>query len=363
MYATCLFCNGDLGRNEAIEAFPVGRRLAFDASKGRLWVVCRRCERWNLTPLEERWEAIEECEREFAGTKLRVSTDEVGLARLKEGLELVRIGAPQRPEMAAWRYGDQFGRRRRRHVALVAGGVAVAGVAVVAGPMMGLIGAGAVSPLMNLLNTGVALYRSKVVVHVPDPGGGTFRTRLADLPKVRLLAEGDEIVMRIRAAQGQFGFPGAPTLPWYRYNRGETRELRGEAAIRAAGAILPRLNQSGGSARDVQQAVRLLEDVPSMERLFVTAAASTNGRRAFHPVRNALKSVPIEQRLALEMAAHEETERRALEGELHILEAAWREAEEIAHIADDMFLPASVDEDLARLKRERDARTRDDEPR
>lgn len=30
MYATCLSCKGDLGRNEAIEALPVGRRRAFD---------------------------------------------------------------------------------------------------------------------------------------------------------------------------------------------------------------------------------------------------------------------------------------------------------------------------------------------
>ena len=56
MYSTCLFCNGSLGANEAIEPFPVGERLAFDAAKGRLWVICRRCERWNLSPLEERWE-------------------------------------------------------------------------------------------------------------------------------------------------------------------------------------------------------------------------------------------------------------------------------------------------------------------
>ena len=54
------------------------------------------------------------------------------------------------------------------------------------------------------------------------------------------------------------------------------------------------------------------------------------------------------------MAAHEENERHALEGELHLLEAAWKEAEEIAGIADDMFLPASVEDDLARLKRQRD---------
>ena len=114
MYSTCIFCHEGLGKNEAIEHFPVGRRLAFDAAKGRLWVVCKACERWNLTPLEERWEAIEECERLFRDTKLRVSTENIGLTRLKEGTTLVRVGEPQRPEMAAWRYGDQFNRRRRK---------------------------------------------------------------------------------------------------------------------------------------------------------------------------------------------------------------------------------------------------------
>ncbi|MDH3570746.1 MAG: hypothetical protein OER89_11260, partial [Gemmatimonadota bacterium] len=85
----------------------MGRRLAFDPTKGRLWVVCRKCERWNLTPLEERWEAFEECERLFRATRIRASTDNIGIAKLKEGLELVRIGEPLRPEFAAWRYGDQ----------------------------------------------------------------------------------------------------------------------------------------------------------------------------------------------------------------------------------------------------------------
>jgi hypothetical protein len=108
-----MFCHAGLGSNEAIEHFPVGRRLAFDAAKGRLWAVCRSCERWNLSPLEERWEAIEECERLFRDTKLRVSTENIGLARLKEGTTLVRVGDPQRPEMAAWRYGDRFHRRRQ----------------------------------------------------------------------------------------------------------------------------------------------------------------------------------------------------------------------------------------------------------
>jgi hypothetical protein len=94
VYSTCLFCNNALGANEVVEAFPVGRRLAFDQARGRLWVVCRKCEKWNLSPLEERWEAIETCERFFHDTRKRVSTDNVGLARLDEGLELVRIGEP-----------------------------------------------------------------------------------------------------------------------------------------------------------------------------------------------------------------------------------------------------------------------------
>ncbi len=101
MYAACLFCHGALGRNESIEHFPVGRRLAFDAAKGRLWVVCPRCARWNLTPLEARWEAIEEAERAYRDAKLRVATDNVGLAKLREGTELVRIGSPMLPEFAA----------------------------------------------------------------------------------------------------------------------------------------------------------------------------------------------------------------------------------------------------------------------
>jgi hypothetical protein len=40
--------------------------------------------------------------------------------------------------------------------------------------------------------------------------------------------------------------------------------------------------------------------------------------------------------LALEMALHEESERVALQGELAALETAWREAEEIAAIADSL---------------------------
>src|SRR5689334_25274602 len=117
MYSTCLFCHGPLGGNECIESFPVGRRLAFDPAQGRLWVVCVRCTRWNLTPLEERWEAIEQCERIFRETKLRVSSDNIGMARLKEGLELIRVGKALRPELVVWRYAAANQARRLRSAA------------------------------------------------------------------------------------------------------------------------------------------------------------------------------------------------------------------------------------------------------
>ncbi|MEO8622791.1 MAG: hypothetical protein ABI625_17095 [bacterium] len=352
MYSTCLFCQQALGRNEAVEHFPVGRRLAFDAAKGRLWVVCRKCERWNLTPLEERWEAIEECERAFRATKLRVSTEHIGLARLKEGMELVRIGEPQRPEMAAWRYGDQFGRRKRRHMALVGGATAVVGGVVLFGPILGLIGVGALTPTVQLISTGQHLYATRKLIRIPTSNGETRKIRLSELPKTQLYADGDDIMLRVTAIRT------GPSPTWWKYDRGRDEiDLTGDDAIRATAALLPMVNRSGGDSREVKRAVRILEETADPRRLFQRAVREIETRdRSWLAVRstNLLRMLPAAGRLALEMATHEESERRALEGELHVLEAAWKDAEEIASIADDMFLPPSVEEDLARLKNQRD---------
>jgi hypothetical protein len=357
MYSTCLFCNAGLGANEEIEAFPVGRRLAFDGAKGRLWVVCRRCERWNLTPLEERWEAIEQCERAFRDTKLRVSTDEIGLARLHEGLELVRIGAPQRPEMAAWRYGDQFGRRRRRAILLGGAAAAAVGGFVIAGPVMGLIGGS--SALVNLFNTGYSLYQTRAVaVRVPVSGGASIALSRLEVSKAAILWEGTPRRWSLELSH-------RPTAPrgrrWWRYESiaPTTTMLMDDAAIHAVRLLMPTLNARGAGRRTVTEAVQYLEQTLDSEQLFTRVAQRLTGRAiladgADH--RTVLKAIPTSVRLALEMSANEETERRALEGELHLLEAAWRDAEEIAGIADDMFLPASVDEELKRLKdRSRDS--------
>jgi hypothetical protein len=41
-----------------------------------------------------------------------------------------------------------------------------------------------------------------------------------------------------------------------------------------------------------------------------------------------------------------------MEGELQVLEDAWREAEEIAAISDNLFLPTEISTRLAKMKRD-----------
>jgi len=364
MYSTCLFCNSSLGANEVIEHFPIGRRLAFDPVKGRLWAVCRKCERWNLSPLEERWEAIEECERLFRDTKLRVSTDNVGLARVSEGLELVRIGQPQRPEMAAWRYGDQFGRRRRRYYTYAGLGVtAIAGVYVV-GPALGLYAIGGMGFLGQTPQLFVQAHRRLFGrVKLPVPWMDKAIVLQPDqVAKVNLVPDDNDLgwALSVPISYKKIGLPdaprrlGDPPLPRVVFDtpRKSRALFTGDEAIRVAGKILPKINVRGAGKDDVQRAVRLIENDADPRRFFAAQTHRTiAGSATLAAKGRMLKDIPKPIRLALEMTAHEDAERRALEGELAMLEAAWKEAEEIAGISDNLLLPAEVDGWLARLKR------------
>jgi hypothetical protein len=353
MYSTCLFCKTDLGANEAVEHFPVGRRLAFDAAKGRLWVVCRKCERWNLTPVEERWEAIEECERSYRGTKLRVSTDQIGLARLSEGLELVRIGQPLRPEFAAWRYGDQFGRRRRKTMIQMGASVAAAATVPFVGPVMSLSlgGVGVVS--IQIANLGIGVYLSrKIVARLPAPDGSHLLVRREQVKGTLILPPSGREPWGLSIAHRK---DRNPAVPWWRYDEDtETTDIYGIDAMRAAAQLLPYMNRKGASGRVVGNAVKLATENNDPMATFETAARVATKKRSWNDWGEVgqLIKVPAELRLALEMVSHEDSERRALEGELHVLEEAWKEAEEIAGISDDLFLPEEISTQLNEMKRD-----------
>ena len=393
MYSTCIFCHSSLGSNDVIEAFPVGRRLAFDASKGRLWVVCQRCERWNLTPIEERWEAVEECEQRFRDARLRVSTDNIGLARLSEGLTLVRIGSPQRPELAAWRYGDQFGRRRRKHFALVgaatvAGAVAVAG-GVWAGMLTGGLGwqfwnAGSglykwadgrrvmarlpVAPGVRLAVTNRQLRLASIVRsadatnlvvrvrHTPLSGdllaGVDLNTRL--VPRRRQKNDEDESAWAGRISDREAGrVKHFSVKNWRNFQHFHDRhgtepqtELQGDVARRALSLLVPRINRKGASREDVGRAVNYLVDAGGAESVIETIGGAR--KPGLVDTERLLGNLPGTHSLALEMALHEDMEREALEGELEMLQEQWRDAEEIAAIADNLLVPESVQDRIDR---------------
>lgn len=371
MYTTCIFCSADLGTNDVFETFPVGRRVAFDAWRGRLWSVCGRCGRWNLAPIEERWEAVEAAERLFSDTRSRVQSENIGLARLADGTRLVRVGDALPGELAAWRYGGQLISRRRQNVAMFAA-AGVTGAALVIGAPF-LLSAGV--PL-TLLSAGLNVHsavtmrrlRTRVVHRVPaaqSPTGQELPIRrwhlydavlahdangvfALDLPPVVTQKEG--AIHRVRPRES-----------------GDAEPLRmtGDDARRVVARAMTDYNSRGAAKADVAHALAAIEAAGGADAFALTAAASgaaivrNTGNTRGHGPPTTLRSVlgtfrgevmPIRKQrslfddgrprlsktdaLALEMALQDEAERRALDGELAALQAAWREAEAIAQIAD-----------------------------
>jgi hypothetical protein len=134
----------------------------------------------------------------------------------------------------------------------------------------------------------------------------------------------------------------------------------------ALGRAMVVVNADGGGPRLVQHALETLQSAGSPAEMLLSAARQElllDGARTRPPritqrefweeqrrellEMDALKQKPEDVRrrdaarapdprvaLALEMALHEETERRALDGELAMLEGMWRQAEQIAAIAD-----------------------------
>ncbi|NUQ13628.1 MAG: hypothetical protein HUU26_15075, partial [Gemmatimonadaceae bacterium] len=139
----------------------------------------------------------------------------------------------------------------------------------------------------------------------------------------------------------------------------------GAEARRVAARVVPVLTPQGGTPDQVRDAVGRIESAGDAERYLRWLARNRRTRRDYmrrKDIVTGLRVAPsheydtlgvqgLEACLAVEMAVNEENERMALESEIAMLEDAWREAEEIAAIADGLALPAEVQERLATLKR------------
>ncbi len=339
MFSTCIFCHGSLGANQSIEHFPVGKRLAFDSDRGRLWAVCPKCERWNLTPLEERWEALEECERAYRDTRKRVSTDNIALARLPDGTDLIRIGQPLRPEFAAWRYERVVRQRRRRLLRSTISASAITLAVVV--PVILL------SSSSLLLLPGQAgilawqryeLWRRHMRIALDN---GQF----ADLTQRQLLAtqcrlnEDGELEVALTHGGRRDGLK-------IDLVDAQRLHLYGEAAQEALRRIIVGVNLEGASKHGVRDAVSVVETaIDRSDRSSYMSSEQISGgltqilSEREHARRSeshhwVIREFHARHRLALEMVLHEDDERRAMSGELGALYARWEEAERIAKISD-----------------------------
>jgi hypothetical protein len=343
MWNHCIVCSSDLGENRDLEEFQIGSRLAFDSEKGRLWVVCPKCERWNLVPMDQRWEAVEALERAFRGTPSRFSTAEIGLARLGGGLEIVRIGQPVPGEFAAWRWGSRFGRRKRRLKSsekkrekqfvlergpALAAGIALAPLAPILAPLV-VAGGIVMAP---------ALLLSRLEQNWPVEPGSRHRVNRWQLKAGGIApseeAPGWSIHVQTWEAEEAHG-SSADRFGWVEYT--------GDRAISLARRVLPLLNKRAPRLVTVSDAVSEIASQGGVEGYLGHAAA-------LKPRWVAFRHYPRPILLAMEMALFESEERRALEGELERLTAAWREAEEIAAISDNLILPSGWDAFRAQAK-------------
>jgi hypothetical protein len=237
----------------------VGRSLAFDPFRGRLWVICRACRSWNLAPLLERWEPLEELERLFERVRVEASSENVALGRARDGTHLLRVGRVERREFAFWRYTRRLTRRSKRAAGIAyatLGGPLVLGMA--AGVSMWLT-----MPATAALAAGLLQWRDRRCIFKTDDGRVV---RMGDASRIQLKPERDD-------AEWCLEIP----------RRREPITLTGGEALRALRAAL--------------------------------------------------------------------LERRALEGEMGLLEREWREAEELAAISDDLLVPATVETWLRRHDR------------
>lgn len=325
MFSSCGFCNAAFDGDGGPSGLGVGRRIAFDDWKGRLWVVCPRCSRWNLTPFDDRLERIEAVARAASQGRIAASTDQVALIRW-ERYDFVRVGKPPRVELATWRYGERLRNRQRERMKVVipltvaAIGLGIA-ANVAAGGGFGVI-VWNVHHIVDRIYVGmvgrrrVNLDEAPICVHC----GSVLELRAKHIQYARVVPDSHaEMAVLVSCPRC----------------RQDAAQLTGTDALQVLRQGLTFLNLDKGGRRKAEDAAREVDKSGGAD-YFVREIA----RREL-----TLRSLRPERGLALEMAVDERAE-------VEELERQWKEAEEIADIADGtLSTSAEIEEELRRLKK------------
>ena len=256
-----------------------------------------------------------------------------------DGTDLIRVGKPLRPEFAAWRYGRGNSSRDgpAAYFAPLGGAGLLAAPPVLSamfGPLAPLAVAGAAAVAAWRLARKPAFRRECLPLRGPaalrEPGGecaahfgphvGRGMGRPGRSPRRRGLSRGGLCVAGCAAtwpssaasrhAPSPHSCCPASILPEARCSRWP-RPCAGSTPLEG--------RRKHSRASRIRGHVRPTLDLNK-------ATFST-----MHPA----------VRLALEMAVHEDEERRLLRGELSALEVAWRREERLAAIADRLAIPGS----------------------
>jgi hypothetical protein len=298
--------------------------------------VCKACRRWSLTPIEERWEALEELEK-LTRDRARLLSQTDNIALLRSGpLEIVRVGKAQLTEEAWWRYGRELASRRQAWNKLGLAGTVAAGAVLLGGWATGgmtlfgawlVMGHGSetVRDGARWLRFGSSAWHGE---RACERCGHRFRTiPYRERAALGLLPTGDV---------GKIGL--AARCPRCGSYRDGGLHLSGEEAERTLRRVLAYHHFAGASERRVTSAARLIQEAGSPQDL--TRIVVKDGRR--------LGDLQRTGGIALEIAVNEATEQRLLELELAELEAHWRREEELASIVDGELTPLPMLETLRR---------------
>jgi len=324
MFVSCAFCNASFDGDGGPSGLGVGRRIAFDEWKGRLWVVCPRCSRWNLTPFDDRLERLEAVARAASQGRVAASTDQVALIRW-ERYDFVRVGKPPRVELATWRYGERLRNRQRERMKVVVPLTVAAiglGIAanVAAGGGFGMVvwNIHRVADWIYLRIMGarkVSLVEPPICAHC----GNIMQLRARHIQFARLVPD-QHAEMAIVVSCPHCHTEGA--------------QLTANEATHVLRQGLTYLNLKRGGRRRAEDAAREVDHVGGPDQLVRDIA-----RRELM-----LRNLRPERGLALEMAVDERAE-------VEELERQWKEAEELADIADGTLSTSTeIEDELKRLK-------------
>ena len=308
MTATCAWCDRDLGANQLLPEYPIGRTLAFDPATARIWAVCPKCERWNLSFLDgpERRSALQRLDAFLAATPHRTDANDITVGEVGDTL-LIRVGATGWRSFAAWRYGRKLHQRYRTSLILSPLWMAAAVYTNLPAGRQLLESTWVLHLfLLLLILTSVRDDRRRRFT-VPSEDRSPWRVNYAECMKVAVEIRGDRWMLLV------------PT---------QADHIRLEAfdALEALRRCLPIIDQRGGSPAKVRRAVELILSQGDPARFLATTFSSAGLGNGVHRIAR-LGELFI---VALEIAVNEMSEQRALNDDLTVARLAHTDANRIA---------------------------------